>query len=159
MRPSFVRLVTLEIVVAEGGTVSFADENGATLVCPEDCSAVYPTGTTVKLNATPNEGYADPDWQREACLPGPDCTVELDGDTTVTPVFGRVALLKLTLRGKGTGAVSAMTRRSGVGIDDAASPSSKGEPYDWWPSQRTTPSSSHGEETPKTAPAPSSVRS
>ena len=41
-----------------------------------------------------------------------------------------------------------MTRRSGVRIDDAWSASSRGEPSDWWPSRRTTPSSSHGEETP-----------
>ena len=103
----FIRLVALEIVVADGGTVSFADGSGTTLVCPKNCSATYPAGETVKLSAAPSDGYADPDWQRNGCPQGPDCTVELDADTTVTPVFARVRrLLELTLTGKGTGAVS-----------------------------------------------------
>ncbi len=82
-----------------GEGVVISDVSG--IDCGDDCSGIYPSGTTVTLTAqdlvaasAAEGGYSFKSWAGCDSVDGTTCTVTMDGDKVVLPVFGREVVLQ-----------------------------------------------------------------
>jgi hypothetical protein len=70
-----------------GGTVTSDD---GTIDCPTTCSGDFDAGTSVRLTATPNEGYTLDHWEGCDSTSDSACDLTLQQSRTVTAVFAAV---------------------------------------------------------------------
>ena len=82
-----------------GKGVVISDVSG--IDCGNDCSEIYPSGTTVTLTAqelvaasAAENGYSFKSWAGCDSVDGTTCTVTMDGDQVVLPTFGRKVVLQ-----------------------------------------------------------------
>ncbi len=81
---------TLTLNVGQGGSVTSTPSG---IDCGSTCSADYSVGTSVVLQAHPNDGYSVQSWSGAGCSGGrASCTVVVSGDATVRVSFVRDSL-------------------------------------------------------------------
>jgi hypothetical protein len=103
-----VPTATLTVSVTGAGSVdvSVVDPSGlpSAFVCPPDCTAELPVGSSVTL--TPSAGSTLLSWGGvcDGTLPDVPCMFPLDGDSTVDVVFAE-ATVTIVKTGSGTGVV------------------------------------------------------
>jgi hypothetical protein len=95
----------LTVTVVGNGTVT---SSPAGINCPQTCSALFPSGTTVTLTATPGTGFRFEDWAPLIeCRTDPTCRVALTTtDRTVSATFRPAATVYVYSNGAGAVTVS-----------------------------------------------------
>lgn len=83
------------------GTVTSTDGDINCTNGTGSCSAVYPAGTAVTLNATAGTGWTFGAWSG-ACTGGNPCNVVMNSNLTATATFGQNVTLSVSEVGKGT---------------------------------------------------------
>jgi prepilin-type N-terminal cleavage/methylation domain-containing protein len=78
----FLETFTLTISITGNGSVTL---NGVS--CDESGTYPYLEGTTVDIVAVPDSGYELTEWGGDICSGSGVCSVEMDGDRTVTATF------------------------------------------------------------------------
>jgi len=79
--------VTLSVFIEGAGTGQVRSTPTSTVDCTYQCSASFPWGTTVTLEALAWSNSVFEGWS-DACTGTDVCVVELTGDTIVTATFG-----------------------------------------------------------------------
>jgi prepilin-type N-terminal cleavage/methylation domain-containing protein len=79
---AFIEQHTLTISITGNGSVTL---NGVS--CDESGTHSYSEGTTVDIVAVPDSGYELTEWGGGVCSGSGLCSVEMDGDRTVTALF------------------------------------------------------------------------
>ncbi|HUD65755.1 MAG TPA: hypothetical protein VMQ17_14295 [Candidatus Sulfotelmatobacter sp.] len=95
------------LVVKEVGSGTVASTDG-TIKCTNGsgtCSALYPNGTSVTMNATAASGWAFSGWSG-SCTGGNPCTVVVNGNMSSTATFTPVQTYTLTVNEVGQGTVT-----------------------------------------------------
>lgn len=77
----------------------------AGIACGSGCSALFPSGSSVTLTATPNAGSVFAGWSG-ACSGTSSCTVTMSTARSVTATFSRTPVLTVFKSGTGSGPVS-----------------------------------------------------
>ena len=95
--------IPLTVVVRGGGTVTSSPEG---ISCSEGkCRGIFPRGTVVRLNATPEDGMMLSKW-RGACRGSRGCKVKLKRPKTVLASFKTPRLVPLSVYVRGAGTVT-----------------------------------------------------
>lgn len=96
---------SLTVRKSTGGSGTVTSTPGG-IACGSTCSSSYGAGDQVTLHANPATGSAFDGWSGGGCSGTGDCTVTINGDTTVTATFHRVSeQLTVFRQGTGTGTV------------------------------------------------------
>ena len=95
---------TLMVTLAGSGSGTVID--GETLTCPSSCSATYPLGSSVTLQATADPGSIFTGWSGGGCTGTGSCLVTMDQAQQVTGTFEGPQTLTVTLGGSGSGTVT-----------------------------------------------------
>jgi subtilisin family serine protease len=83
------RFEALRKVIVSTTGLGSVSSTPAGIDCTDNCEAQFPNGTTVTLNATPNEGAAFRGWGGACSGTGP-CVLTLGADVSVTATFADV---------------------------------------------------------------------
>ena len=94
----------LMVTLAGSGSGTVID--GGTLTCPSSCSATYPLGSSVTLQATADPGSIFTGWSGGGCTGTGSCLVTMDQAQQVTATFEGPQTLTVTLGGSGSGTVT-----------------------------------------------------
>lgn len=81
-----VTTAVVSVQVNEGGGAVASDPPFG-INCPDACSAEFPIGTEVTLNATPAPGKVLSSWSGESCGTADTCTFSVARDTKVQALF------------------------------------------------------------------------
>jgi Divergent InlB B-repeat domain len=87
---TFTPAVTLTVAFGQGGGTGTVTSNLGGINCPGTCMALFPSGTTVTLTASPTGGSTFGSWSvvsGPACPGTGPCTVTMTGNITVTATF------------------------------------------------------------------------
>ena len=90
---------TLTITPDPHGRVDSLD-----ILCGEDCTAIYRTGTTVKLNATPAYDYLFVEWS-DGAVTNPHL-ITIDESVTFAAVYELRSSVEVSIQGLGVGRVT-----------------------------------------------------
>ncbi len=85
----FNRVPTLTVAISGSGSVA-----GDGIACGGDCTEPYLPGTLVTLTPTAAAGFTFVEWLGP-CLADTSCTIEMNGDTSITAVFRRMVELSI----------------------------------------------------------------
>jgi len=78
---------TLSVNVIAGINDGTIVSNPGGVICPFACAGTFTTGSSVTLSATPNSGHNFLGWGSCDTEAGPNCTVTMSADRTVTASF------------------------------------------------------------------------
>ncbi len=74
--------------------------------CGSTCSGTFSSGTSVKLTASPDPGFAFSGFTGGGCSGTGPCTVKVSSDLTVKATFTRAGIARLTVTKTGSGTVA-----------------------------------------------------
>ncbi len=99
-------LFPLNVSFAEAGGSGTVASSDSGISCETSCNALYASGTTVTLSATPATGSIFTGWSGACSGTGP-CIVSISSEASVTATFALQAFpLTVTLTGTGSGTVT-----------------------------------------------------
>jgi len=103
-------LTTPALTIEKSGNGSGSvSSNPVGIDCGSDCSENYNYGSMITLSATPSTGSTFTGWSGGGCTGTSDCTVTLNGATTVTATFTlQTRVLSVTKAGTGAGAITSV---------------------------------------------------
>lgn len=103
--PSCTQSYTLTVSEIGQGTVTSADGNINCVNGSGSCSAVYSSGASVSLTATPSTNWAFSGWSG-ACTGANPCTVTMSSSQTATATFAATQTYTLSVNEVGQGTVT-----------------------------------------------------
>ena len=123
--PLMAKSVSHTLTVTDTGTgTGTVTSSPAGISCGATCSASFPSGTVVRLTATPVSGSAFAGWSG-ACSGTGACSVTMNAATSVTAMFRRhhkeVAILTVADTGTGIGTVTSSPAGISCGATCSAS--------------------------------------
>jgi hypothetical protein len=94
--------LTISLMGSGSGTVTSTPVG---IDCGTVCSATFDEGTVISLNAVTDPGSVFRGWSGAGCDDLEECSLTLDGDTSVSAIFVAQHELEVTIDGSGAGEV------------------------------------------------------